>query len=491
MPNRRWILAFGASLICAWATKLLAGNARFTVKTFGAQEGLRSSVVLTMTQTRDGYLWVGTLQGLARFDGLRFTPIAESTTPGLSSSLIFNLFEDTRTNLWIGTENAGVLRVDKNGQLTSVQLGSGTRVGPLKAACEDRSGSVWLYTRDGQLCRYRDGKTDCRLVGGGRPSNCRALIAEDSGRLWVGTDLTLSSLNPTASSTNTLPEMANVIISQNPWLDFLLASKRGGYWRLANGRIDRCEGEQVRQFASYPWDQLSTPVTSACEDLEGNLVVGTYGDGIYWFDAEGKFAHLSTELSHSSVLSLVMDREGCLWVGTNGGGLNRVKRQVFDVLERSKGLTVQSVCEDAKGGLWLGYNGDRVDYYQTGITQQFGVVPENSPAYVKDVSYVKSIFADQQNRVLVGMSGLGPRLLHFDQGQFKPIPGFGEVNVSAIYQDRAGALWVGTENGLARLDQSGWKMFTRRDGLSAEKVRALVDDEDGNLWIGTEGGGFE
>src|SRR5689334_24184614 len=100
--------------------------------------------------------------------------------------------------------------------------------------------------------------------------------------------------------------MANVIISQNPWLDFLLGSKRGGYWRLANGRIYRCEGEQVRQFVSYPWDQLSTPVTSACEDLEGNLVVGTYGDGIYWFDAEGKFAHLSTELSYSSVWSLVV-----------------------------------------------------------------------------------------------------------------------------------------------------------------------------------------
>ena len=181
-------------------------------------------------------------------------------------------------------------------------------------------------------------------VGSGAPSTCRALIAEESGRLWVGTDTNLVALNPDSGGHRTKVSPIR--------LNFLLASKRGGYWRLANGRIQKCNGDRVeRDWGPYPWTN-TLPIVAACEDRDGNLVVGTYGDGVYWFDAEGKATRISKEegLSHNSVLSLTVDREGCLWVGTNGGGLNRVRRKLFDVLERSRGSVVQSVCEDGRGG---------------------------------------------------------------------------------------------------------------------------------------------
>ena len=152
-------------------------------------------------------------------------------------------------------------------------------------------------------------------------------------------------------------------------LDFLLASRQGGYWRLADGRIQKWTANRLeRDLGPYPWTN-TVLIAAACEDQQGNLVVGTYGDGVYWFNAEGKFTRLADELSQRYILSLTVDREGCLWVGTDGGGLNRVKRQIFEVLESSRGSTVQSVCEDAHGGIWIGYNSERVDHWSDGVLE--------------------------------------------------------------------------------------------------------------------------
>ena len=210
-------------------------------------------------------------------------------------------------------------------------------------------------------------------------------------------------------------------------LKFLLASKRGGYWRLGDGVIQKWKGDHLeRDFGPYPWTN-TLPIVAACEDLDGNLVVGTYGDGVYWFDAEGKATRISKEegLSHNSVLSVTVDREGCLWVGTNGGGLNRVRRKLFDVLERTRGSVVQSVCEDGKGGLWIGYTGNRVDHYTGSGTQRFRLIPGSLPVDVDPDTMldVKSVFVGRKegayggNWVLSGTWGaLGPHLLSIRAG---------------------------------------------------------------------------
>ena len=487
------MLAAVGLLLCAAATGLAAeASARFTVDVFGTARGLPSSAVLAVTQTRDGYLWVGTPNGLARFDGAQFAVFDENNTPGLDSSQIRRLYEDRQTNLWVATENGGVNLV-KQGKVTSVDVARGGPAGRLMSICEDRSGAVLLYSDSGQLSRYRDGKVDVWRAGSGNLSTCWALITEDSDRLWVGTDTSLVALNPIPVVTDDVSPIR---------LNFLLASKRGGYWRLANGRIQKCKGNQVeRDLGAYPWNSTLT-IVAACEDLDGNLVVGTYGDGVYWFDAEGKATRVSRAegLSHSSVLSLTVDREGCLWVGTNGGGLNRVRRKFFGVLEAAAGSVVQSVCEDGQGGLWIGYNDNRVDHWTGGEAKPFRILPGSlamdvSPGLVWNV---KSVFVGRNqgtlggNWVLAGTWSAGPpRLFQLEAGRFerlKNLPPDLDQKVSAIFQDQAGRLWLGTQDGLLRLDDM--KRFTTRDGLSANDVRALAEDRDGNLWVGTEGGGL-
>jgi ligand-binding sensor domain-containing protein/signal transduction histidine kinase len=479
-------------LLCAHHDVLaLEPNGRFTVDAFGTAQGLPSSVVLAVTQTRDGYLWVGTLAGLARFDGVHFEVFDENNTPGIKSSQIRRLYEDHQTNLWIGTEDGGI-SVVKAGKVSNVDIGQGSYAGRLTAVCEDTNGAVLLYTDSGLLARYRDGKIDTRPVGSGAASLCWALIAEDSGRLWAGTDMQMFALNPNSLAPDKVSSVR---------LNFLLASKRGGYWRLANNRIQKCIGERVeRDWGPYLWTN-TLPIGAACEDRDGNLVVGTFGDGIYWFDSDGTATRITKEdgLSHNSVLALTMDREGCLWVGTSGGGLNRVRRKLFDVLGPSRGSVVQSVCEDGAKGLWIGYTGNRVDHYMSSDTQRFRLIPGTLPVDVNPdlLLDVKSVFVGRKQGALGGnwvvggtWGALGPHLFQLEYGQFAPLalPGSLDQRVSAIFQDRAGRLWLGTQGGLLRLDDL--RLFATRDGLSADDVRAISEDREGSLWIGTEGGGL-
>jgi signal transduction histidine kinase/streptogramin lyase len=219
------------------------------------------------------------------------------------------------------------------------------------------------------------------------------------------------------------------------------------------------------------------------------LVVGTLGAGVFWFGPEGQATCLSTNqgLSQNLVLSLQVDREGTLWVGTDGKGLNRVKRQVFATVEESRNQTVQSLCEDAQGGLWIGfntveYNASGAAYLRDGTWQRYGL------AQGLLNSSVWAVFVDRSQQV---WAGTYRGLYQLRGGRFQPTVGVpAAIVILAIHQDRQGQLWFGTPQGLLRREAQGWRMFTTREGLSADEVRAIADDLEGNLWVGTRGGGL-
>jgi ligand-binding sensor domain-containing protein/signal transduction histidine kinase len=493
MPSKCWILAAAWLPLFVCADGLPAApNARYTVDVWGTEEGLPQNSVISMAQSRDGYLWLGTLGGLVRFDGIRFKVFNESNTPGLNSSRIVHLFEDSQGNLWIGTETAGAALV-RNGKVISLDIGRGSREGRLMAACEDATGSVWLYTAAGQLCRYRKGNMDVWNVDTNPYSDRRCIIAENSGSVWLGRwngmDWRVCAIDPNETfQPREFPTMQQELPAAR--LDYLLASQRGGYWRLSEGRVQKWQANRrEHDWGPYPWKN-DTPVAAACEDAQGNLVVGTLGEGVFLFDAMGRATCLSTNegLSHNFILSVLVDREGTLWVGTDGGGLNRVKQQIFEVSAESRNSVVQSVCEDAGGGLWIGFNeinpnASGVGYWKNGVLQRFG--PDQGVMN----SSVSVVFVDRNQRVWVGTWG---GLFQWGNGRFQQVdgPGMVQQGVQAIYQDRGGRLWLGTQGGLVRWDGQEWKVFTTRDGLSADAVRAMAEDREGNLWVGTSGGGL-
>ncbi len=454
---------------------IVQSSSPFVVDVWGTADGLPDDSVLSVIQTRDGYLWVGTLHGLVRFDGLRFVPFDETGSLGLASKRIVHLFEDSRSNLWVGTESSGIVLAKKSGAIEHFPIGEGMVLGQLASTTEDENGTVWMRLANGTLARYSSNNVE-PIFG-----PFRAIISEKKGPLWLATDSELFPiLAPAGSSAMIVQQQLQVPVDN---LKFLLASKTEGYWRFSGGRVQKWNGNQLqRDLGAYPWGP--TFITAACEDDQGNLIVGTYGDGVYWFDANGKYTHILSELTHSSVLSLAFDSEGNLWVGTNGRGLNRVKRRAFSVLPVSKDLVVQSVSADKNGGLWIAYNGNRIDHWSNGVAEQFSLVQDPRVAIG---AYAKSVFVAKDGRVFAGVSKIpGQRLFEWDGKKFAPASVEVDSDISAIYQDRAGRIWIGTEAGLLQLDGHDLKWF--KDGLPSLDVSAIADDADGNLWVGTGGG---
>jgi signal transduction histidine kinase len=245
----------------------------------------------------------------------------------------------------------------------------------------------------------------------------------------------------------------------------------------------------VQDFGAFPWTyspvaaafsvDFDADVTSACEDNEGNLIVGVKGAGVYWFDSDGGYREISngTGLFQGNVFSLYIDRDDDLWVGTDGGGLYRIKRNYFVAPPQLSSGVMQSVAEDAAGGLWVQDNTRGMLYYRTNSLRAY-----NFGAW--------SVLVDQQQQIWAGTRGAG--LFRLANGGFHPVTDAakGGSKIYALFQSNDGRVWVGTENGLASFDGQDWRFYTAADGLPAAPVRAIAEGARGQIWIGTGGLGL-
>ena len=446
-----------AARLCAGEPAATAGPMSFNVDVWSTEEHLPQSSVIAMTQTRDGYLWLGTMNGLVRFDGSSFTIFNVNNTTNLPSDKIVFLYEDRETNLWVGTLDAG-LCVIRNGLLARVTLPPGQ--GRVKFADEDESGTVWFCTDSGQFFSARNGTVNAH------------------------------------PGTSPVKLYYRVFHLQVPGVG-------GDRWMLQNGQVKKYHGDLlVRDYGASPWTNSPVParflqpdgsyvqvpfdqnVTAATVDKEGNLVVGTPGYGIYWFGPDGTSHHITVRegLSHDFILSLCSDQEGSIWVGTDTGGIDRLRRRVFQSPAGLAEGAAQSISEDAQGGLWTTFTFRGLAYYLTNTIQTFTIDPG---------LHASAVLADRDGNVWAGTSGEGAQgLFRLDAGRFQPVSGAGVAGaqIHALFQGRDGKLWVGGQNGLGCFDGEQWSLFDQRTGLPPGAVRAVAEDAAGNLWVASGNG---
>ena len=438
------------------ASTVLRPGSPFTIDVWNTADGLPQNSVIAMIQTRDGYLWLGTLNGLIRFDGDLFTVFNVNNTPGLPGNGVVFLFEDSRTNLWAGTDAAGLCLI-KNGVVKKIETGDG---GKILYAREDESGAVWFCAADGRIFCWKNNQMDLH------PSVSRDFWEQLFYRTFHA----------------------------------VLPRTGGGFWHLQKGRVEQWSDDKLeKDYSAFPWSASTVTVvfsaakyspftfdanvTAACEDGQGNLVVGTHGNGVFWADGAGGWRHITTENDspQNFVLSVCFDHEGNLWVGTDGGGLYRVKKNYFNSPASLPDGVAKSAAEDASGGLWVTYNGRGLVYSLTNSANPFGI-GKGSNAW--------SVLVDRRQQVWAGTRSEG--LFHFESGVFQPVAGAGEIGpqIFSLFESRDGKLWVGGENGLVSFDGQNWKNHSAGDGLPKNAVRALAEDAAENLWIGTEAGGL-
>jgi signal transduction histidine kinase/ligand-binding sensor domain-containing protein len=442
-----WQFSIARFLPCALALILAvtgatvkADDSPFVVDSWSVEEGLPDNEAISVLQGSDGYLWIGTQHGLVRFDGNRFTVFNQMNTPGLISDRIIFLFQDKETNLWIGTESSG-LQMIKNGAIQNFSAAT-SGGGRVSYAAEIAAGDLVFYTASG-LIRYHANSVNYYPV---------------SPRL--------------AQLYQQLASLAQRII---------IPSLSGGYWQIFNNNVSKMNGGHVeKNLGTFPWGNAA--VDAAIEDGKGNLIVGTLGAGIFWSDADGKWQNISNQLSKPYILSLCMDNEGNLWAGTDGGGLDRIKRKLFTTPLGLPVRNIQSISPDAHGGAWVAYGALGAAYWNGDTTRDFQVGPFHN---------AREVLVDGHQRVWAGTDAEG--LYQFKTNEFVPADGALILGpqIFSMFEDHGGQLWVGSQNGLGHFDGQKWALLTTHDGLSGNSVRAMAEDDKDGLWIGTEGQGLD
>ncbi len=486
-PRRLWPTLWLSAWLALMTLPGAALDPRRSVTQYGLdvfQDGLPQQSVHAVLQTRDGYLWCATYEGVARFNGVSFTVFDRKNTPALKSNSVWALCEDRSGALWLGTLGGGLVRY-QNGEFTTLTKADGLANDFVYVIREGPDGALWVGT-DGGLSRLRDGRwTTYAAAEGLARLTARALRFDRAGTLWVGTeggglyrfaDERLIRLTAEEGAAGDTIYAIDETRDGTLWIGFYgvgLAARRNGQMTL------------YREANGLPGPLIWT----LREDRAGTLWIGTDGGGAARFRA-GRFETFAARdgLTQNFVRSLYEDREGSLWLGTNAG-LTRLRDTTVTVFGVAQGLpadSVRSICEDRDGTLWIGTDGGgvcRLDGHQVTAYGKAQGIPNDA---------IRSIFPDRAGGVWIGANGGGAVLLRNGKvvARYNQSRGLSSDSVYAICQDRAGDVWIGTYGGgLNRLAQGALSRFTTENGLPNNTIRCLLPDRKGGVWIGTNGGG--
>ena len=493
----------------------------FLIGVWTTEKGLPSSSVTAITQTPDGYLWVGTYNGLARFDGARFLTFDPFNAPALPHARIRKLFLDEAGTLWINTYD-GSLTTRRGDSFRLEWRGNGTadaaatllssrsnsvvfllNTGEVIRRCrdggtndwqtlrlpagtsstlalEDGAGTLWYRGRDQRLYRLQ-GDEFVAVPTNAAPSGPRLnwLANGPGGALWVGGDKGFWAWDG-ARFTDRTPTNAEPPAE----ITFFHFTRAGALWCVADGLVRQAVGRRWGAEIE-PWrGELAGVYTrlGAVEDLEGGTWFFHYGRGLFHVSASGVAQHPSVAegLPGDRVDCLFRDREGNLWAGIDRGGLALLRERRFRVVTVPDGATTRaivSLCEDAAGNLWLGTFGG-------GLHRLTGdrLAPVPLPAGV--ANFVFSLGPEGAQRLW--LSAGEEDLLLQENGVIQPaLPAVHAVK--SLLTDRQGRLWIGTKNNLCRLAKGVLSKVTSATA-SSPAVRALAEDASGGIWAGTSSG---
>jgi signal transduction histidine kinase/ligand-binding sensor domain-containing protein len=444
---------------------------------------LPQNSVFSILQTRDGYLWLATQEGLVRFDGTRFEVFSTRNTPAIKHNDVWRLLEDRAGNLWIGTRGGGLTR-HRDGRFTNFSKAEGLSNDSVQALWEDADGTLWIGTRGGGLNRFKDGRFTSYTTRDGLSSDTiYALRGDRAGNLWIGTD---------GGGLARFRDGKFTIITSHQWLPSdtvysILEDDAGALWVGTGAGLLRVK-DNVRMVFGVRDGLSSHNIRELFQDRDGNVWIGTDGGGLNRFQ-DGRFSAFTTKqgLSNDSIGAIYEDREGNLWLGTDAGGLNRLKSGKFVSYSTAEGLgddNARSILQTRDGTLWIGSFGALTRYKDgqfTTLTRKHGLTGDA----------VLSMAESRNGDLWLGTLGGG--LQRHRAGKFTTLSrkeGLSNETVLALHEDAAGVLWIGTRSGgLNRYENGRFTSWGAKD-LGADSVRVIEPAKDGGLWIGTLGGGL-
>ncbi len=500
------------------------------------EEGLSQNTILATLQDRQGYLWVGTQDGLNRYDGYSFTHFTyDPQDPNsISYNSVISLYEDREGYLWVGTWGGGLNRYDPNTGRFQRFLPDANDPASLSSPVvtsivQDQEGRLWVgtlkgldlyYPATGKFIHFHADEENTSTLSSDAIS---VILPAGDGTLWVGTGAYgvlgngLNHFNPSTGETVRIPVMGACLLSPN--ISSIAMDLNGRLWighggsGLPGGGVDQfdpstgnCRHFEIRTSTQ----QTNNNITRLLFDRDNRLWVGIWGGGLMRMEEEetGTFTSLRHDptdlesLSSDSISTLMQDRSGVLWVGTFDAGLNKLILETLQFRTYKNNPAdpttlasnhVSAFAETTDGKLWVGTSEAGLDLFdaKSGQFTHYRNIPSNPDSLSSN--RIMSLYADGDGTLWVGTVNSG--LDHFNPktGKFQhfhhdsAIPSsLIDDEVTYINRDSGGALWVATMGGLSRLNPDSGE-FANYTGLSGAPVTLMADG--GDLWIGTWGGG--
>jgi signal transduction histidine kinase/ligand-binding sensor domain-containing protein len=485
-------------------------------------DGIPNHAINWMAQSPDGYLWLGTEGGLVRFDGVRFTPFDRNTTAALRGTAFYPtvpLHVDRQGVLWIAT-STGLVRYE-SGEFTPAAGAPQADAPLLTQMAEDRTGRLWVWAQDGgTLYSIRDGHLVQPEPQSALPARVSA-VAADTGGMWVATvDRGLLRVHE-AQSTSVVnaDALPGGVTTMHVARDGVLwVGTQRGFGRLESGHFE---------FRHIGAGGLAGYVGAFAEDAAGDVWIGTVGAGVFRWHA-GLLEQFDRRdgLSRNQVTSLLVDREGSVWIGTRGG-LDRLRRGAvatftprnggppfadpgalvldqrgrFVVAGATTGLVAGRpgawaplpgaetaarrkiwTIAQGKSGIWVGGD-DTLKLYRDGAVQRTYTARDGLAG-----NWMLAVAEDSLDRVWVGTNQGLFRLTNGQARAFMQSEGLPNAYVRALLVDRRGDVWAGTNAGLVRLVNDSLQSWGTADGLAGPIVFTMRESQDGSIWLGTSGG---
>jgi signal transduction histidine kinase/ligand-binding sensor domain-containing protein len=518
--QRRFVLAVWLTLVSLPLFALDPHKAltQYARTTFTQEQGLPQDGIRAIAQTPDGFLWLGTDEGLARFDGYEFVLFSKSDGD-LPSNSITALASATDGALWIGTPN-GLTRY-RDQQFHTFTVRDGLPDDAITQLYQDHAGAVWIVAGV-YLSRFQDGRFTNFAPDKDMPVTAARIIREDRDHnLWVAGFTAVVKMVGDRFVT-----MVDAAALDGNIITAMFADRSGNFWLGGNkGIIVRSSAGALRRYT----DRNGLPdlfVRALLEDGDGTVWAGT-NTGIARLDGE-RFASPSAGADSDLVRCLFEDREGDLWVGSSGG-LTRYRDTVFSVYGKSEGFPSDepnTVFQDRAGRIWIGFHQSGLMMFGPGPRRLYTTrdgLPNNEIFSIREAS---------NGDLLIGARGGLVRMHNGRFTTFVPPDPLARINVFDAMEDSHGRTWLATPGGLGELrgrdlqiavpgapllvnvmvtvceshDGAIWggtygkglwrlkggerRQFTVSDGLSSDQIRSLYEDPDGTLWIGTFGGGL-
>ncbi len=447
-----------------------AGN-DWIARPWQSDEGLPDNNVSGIAQTDDGFLWVGTVGGLVRFDGARFDEFSPLNVEGVPSRGIRTLLLDRSGTLWLSMDR-GIVVYAQAASSKALTTQDGLPNAQALVFAEAADGAIWMgYRSSRQLAFFKNGRVTTIGEAEGVPSGQGWITADNKREIWLAKGGHLSVFRDGKFQ---------------PMRDFtqtgyvrITAARSGGVWVGSGTKLWKYkEGGEMEPAGELP---PGSSVSALMEDHTGALWVGTSANGLFRKDDAGIEKMPS---SHLQIECLFEGREGNIWVGTYGGGLDRLRPRAVELLGTEEGLpfeSIRSVCQDSSGNIWL--------------TTLNGILARSNGAGWSIVSsetnwpggYPVCVAGDASGGVWIGTSDRG--LINYQNGQYKSWRvrnGLSAEFIHGLLVTSSGDIWITYFNRLQRLHDGSFENIELPAGT--RYLRALAEDTLGNIWAGTSEG---